>query len=394
MEKVINGVSCRVVEKEWDVYFDMALTMFEEIVKNNQAGKPSVFIVPVGPTDQYPILAKLINSQRVSLKNVHFFNMDEYLVSPTQWISEDDPMSFHGRMKREFYDRVDESLVMPESQRHFPEPGHEKEYDELIAGLGGVDMCFGGLGINGHVAFNEAAEADDPITADAYADLETRVLPISRETRAVNAFGYQRGDLAGMPEWCITVGMKQILSSEKVYRAEPPMAERAAEACAAWENGSPVAGFSASQTARRALLHDGGYRTGDRVSNKKCSILFEWNIFIAILRGYCHKNGKNGLLFLLRRILRLAVVFFQQQNKIPHDEDNAAPKHDDAKKQNLDAGGVGAADDICLNDFCQHVRKKQQSGAVQNNTVSDLRGFVLFAHGVSLLRFCTRIRYF
>lgn len=219
MEKVINGVFCRVVEKEWDVYFDMALTMFEEIAKNNQAGKPSVFIVPVGPTDQYPILAKLINSQRVSLKNVHFFNMDEYLVSPTQWISEDDPMSFHGRMKREFYDRVDESLVMPESQRHFPEPGHEKEYDELIAGLGGVDMCFGGLGINGHVAFNEAAEADDPITADAYADLGTRVLPISRETRAVNAFGYQRGDLAGMPEWCITVGMKQILSSEKVYIA-------------------------------------------------------------------------------------------------------------------------------------------------------------------------------
>ena len=168
MEKVINGVSCRVVEKEWDVYFDMALTMFEEIVKNNQAGKQSVFIVPVGPTDQYPILAKLINSQRVSLKNVHFFNMDEYLVSPTQWISEDDPMSFHGRMKREFYDRVDESLVMPESQRHFPEPGHEKEYDELIAGLGGVDMCFGGLGINGHVAFNEAAEADDPITCLLY----------------------------------------------------------------------------------------------------------------------------------------------------------------------------------------------------------------------------------
>ena len=132
MEKVINGVSCRVVEKEWDVYFDMALTMFEEIVKNNQAGKPSVFIVPVGPTDQYPILAKLINSQRVSLKNVHFFNMDEYLVSPTQWISEDDPMSFHGRMKREFYDRVDESLVMPESQRHFPEPGHEKERIQIL----------------------------------------------------------------------------------------------------------------------------------------------------------------------------------------------------------------------------------------------------------------------
>ena len=219
MEKVINGISCRVVENEWDVYFDMALTMFEEIVSNNRAGKPTVFIVPVGPTEQYPILAKLVNSQRVSLKNVHFFNMDEYLITPAQRISDDDPMSFHGRMKREFYDRVDKDLVMPESQRHFPEPGHEAEYDAMIAELGGPDMCFGGLGINGHVAFNEAADDDDPITAEEFADLGTRVLRITRETRAINAFGYQRGDLAGMPQWCITVGMKQILSSKKVYIA-------------------------------------------------------------------------------------------------------------------------------------------------------------------------------
>ena len=73
--------------------------------------------------------------------------------------------------------------------------------------------------------------------------------------------------------------------------------------------------------------------------------------FIAILRGYCHKNGKNGLLLLLRRILRLAVVFFQQQNQIPHDEDNAAAQHDDAEEQDFDTGGVGAADDICLTIF-------------------------------------------
>lgn len=219
MEKTINGVRCRVVPGEWDVYFDMALTMYEEIVKNNALGKPTVFIVPVGPTEQYPILAKLINSQRVSLKNVHFFNMDEYLVTPTQRIDDGDKMSFHGRMQREFYDRVNPELVMPESQRHFPEPGQEEAYDRMIEELGGPDICFGGLGINGHVAFNEAAEADDPITADEFAALGTRVLRITRETRAINAFGYQRGDLAGMPEWCITVGMKPILSSKRVYIA-------------------------------------------------------------------------------------------------------------------------------------------------------------------------------
>jgi len=75
------------------------------------------------------------------------------------------------------------------------------------------------LGINGHVAFNEPPEADAPMTADEFAALGTRVLPISRETKTINAFGYNRGDLMGMPQWCITVGMKQILSAQKVYIA-------------------------------------------------------------------------------------------------------------------------------------------------------------------------------
>ena len=54
---------------------------------------------------------------------------------------------------------------------------------------------------------------------DEFAALGTRVLAISRETRTINAYGYQRGDLYGMPEWCITLGMKQILSAKKVYIA-------------------------------------------------------------------------------------------------------------------------------------------------------------------------------
>lgn len=217
MEKIANGIRCKIVPGEWDVYFDMALTMLEEIQHHNARNEKTVMIVPVGPTEQYPILAELVNRLNVSLKNVHFFNMDEYMTDPETVIPESDPMSFHGRMKREFYDRVKPELVMPESQRHFPEPGHEAEYDRMIEELGGVDLCLGGLGINGHVAFNEAAEADDPIAPEAFAALGTRVLPITRETRTINAYGYQRGDLRGMPEWCITVGMKQIIAARKIY---------------------------------------------------------------------------------------------------------------------------------------------------------------------------------
>lgn len=219
MEKIINNVKCKVVAGEWEVYFDMALTMLEEIIYHNERNEKTVMIVPVGPTQQYPILADMVNRLNVSLKNVHFFNMDEYMWDKETLIDKNDVMSFEGRMNREFYDLVKPELVMPENQRHFPKPGKEAEYDKMIEDLGGVDMCLGGLGINGHVAFNEALEPDDKMTADEFASLGTRVLPITRETRTINAYGYQRGDLRGMPEWCITIGMKQIINARKIYIA-------------------------------------------------------------------------------------------------------------------------------------------------------------------------------
>ena len=197
----------------------MALVMLDEIMKNNKEGKRTVMIVPVGPTAQYPILAKMVNQLEVSLKNVLFFNMDEYLITPERPIDPESPMSFRKRMNDEFYSKVDKELIMPESQRLFPEPGKEKEYDSLIESLGGVDICLGGLGINGHVAFNEPPEVGESISTDEFANLGTRVLPISRETMTINAYGYQRGDLRGMPEWCITVGMKQIIGARRIYLA-------------------------------------------------------------------------------------------------------------------------------------------------------------------------------
>jgi len=213
----IENIKFKVVSKEWDVYFDMALRMLDEIMTNNEKGKRTVMIVPVGPTDQYPILAKLVNQLGVSLKNVWFFNMDEYLISPTEEVDRNDKISFHKRMNDEFYSRVDPALVMPESQRLFPEVGKEKEYDELIERLGGVDLCLGGLGINGHIAFNEPPE--EFVSVEEFRNYGTRTLPISRETKTINAYGYQRGDLRGMPEYCITVGMKQILEAKKIYIA-------------------------------------------------------------------------------------------------------------------------------------------------------------------------------
>jgi glucosamine-6-phosphate deaminase len=106
-----------------------------------------------------------------------------------------------------------------ESEKTTLKKRNDYDYDKMLEDLGGADACFGGLGINGHVAFNEPPEPHESVTAEEFANLGTRVLPISRETKTINAYGYNRGDLLGMPEWCVTVGMKQILAAKKIYIA-------------------------------------------------------------------------------------------------------------------------------------------------------------------------------
>lgn len=196
-----------------EVFYEIALEMLSEIEKNNAAGKRTVFICPVGPVGQYPIFVRLVNERHVSLHNCWFINMDEYLNDDETWIDESSPLSFHGFMNRTVYSKLDPSLVMPEAQRVFPDPKDIGRIPKLIAELGGVDIAFGGIGINGHLAFNEA---QDDLTADEFANLQTRVLSISRETRTANAIGDLNGAIDAMPRKCVTIGISEILSARKI----------------------------------------------------------------------------------------------------------------------------------------------------------------------------------
>ena len=72
---------------------------------------------------------------------------------------------------------------------------------------------FGGIGITGHLAFNEP---DPELSAEEFAALDTRVLSIHPETRATNCIGDLGGALEDMPHRCVTIGMKEILGARKV----------------------------------------------------------------------------------------------------------------------------------------------------------------------------------
>lgn len=195
------------------VFFQMAQDMVHTIREHNREQERTVFICPVGPVGQYPYFVKLVNEERLSLKNVWFCNMDEYLTDEDEWISEDDGLSFRGFMNRMVYTKLDPELAMPASQRLFPNPAHPEAIGDAIESLGGVDIAFGGIGITGHLAFNEP---QPELSADEFAQLETRALSIRPETRATNSAADLCGALEDMPHRAVTIGMKEILSARQV----------------------------------------------------------------------------------------------------------------------------------------------------------------------------------
>lgn len=196
-----------------EVFCAMADMMADCICENNALGKRTVFICPVGPVGQYPFFADRVNREQIDLKNVWFFNMDEYLEDSGAYIDKSSGLSFRGFMEREVYGKIEPGLLMPEEQRIFPNPQDPARGDRLLEELGGADIAFGGIGITGHLAFNEP---QPEMTCEAFAALPTRVCSIHAETRAVNSIGDLGGAVEAMPHRCVTIGMKQILGARKI----------------------------------------------------------------------------------------------------------------------------------------------------------------------------------
>jgi glucosamine-6-phosphate deaminase len=208
-------VKLRIVDDLHAVAQDMAERMLEEIQAGQRHGKGATLIVPVGPVDQFPILARLLNEQGVSCRDTVFINMDEYLTDGDQWIGEAHPLSFRAYMKRYFYDLLDPSLAPTVQNRICPDPLNPGAVGALIKFRGGVDACFGGIGINGHLAFNEPPEPGETLPVDEFAALPTRVLGLSRETRTINSVTVG-GEVSVIPQRAVTVGMKEILGSRRL----------------------------------------------------------------------------------------------------------------------------------------------------------------------------------
>ncbi|MDO8541567.1 MAG: glucosamine-6-phosphate isomerase [Opitutaceae bacterium] len=194
---------------------EMAKAMKDEIVQAQAAGRAATLIVPVGPVDQFPLLAQLINEEKISCRDTVFINMDEYLTPGGDFVPASHPLSFRGYMDRAFYNLLDPKLAPAPPNRVFPDPRAPEAIQRLIDQRGGVDVVFGGIGINGHIAFNEPPEPGESCTVEEFAARPTRSLTLSRETRTINSVTVG-GDIAAIPDRAVTVGMKEILAARRL----------------------------------------------------------------------------------------------------------------------------------------------------------------------------------
>ncbi len=195
-----------------EVFYEIALEMLSIIEENNRKKEERVFIVPVGPVGQYPIFTRLVNERRADLSGCTFINMDENLTEEKKYVDTSSKLSFRACMEKNVYSKIPCELNVREENRIFPDPVAPGRILEVIRKKGKLDAVFGGVGINGHIAFNEAED----VRAEEFALRSTRVLAIRGETRTVNAIADLNGALDEFLLYAVTVGMKEILLARKI----------------------------------------------------------------------------------------------------------------------------------------------------------------------------------
>jgi glucosamine-6-phosphate deaminase len=194
------------------LYGVFAELLMQEVDGNNRSERPTRIILPVGPTGQYTIFLNRIIASGMSLANCHFFFMDEYCYEDGRPLGLEHPLGFRSTMERLLFGPLEAKaphLMIPREQIYFPDPARPRRTQEAMDAVGGIDTCYGGIGIHGHVAFNEPEEGVE--------HSDTRVLRTNLATKTINMI---RSGCAGFfgdyPEVAVTIGMKQILACPRI----------------------------------------------------------------------------------------------------------------------------------------------------------------------------------
>ena len=185
-------------------YEEMSREAAKLIAAQIKEKKNSVLGLATGstPVGMYRILAEMNKKKEISFKNVTSFNLDEYYP-----LDADNPQSYHYFMKENLFSKIDinpeNTYILDGTSENTEEEC--KNYEQLIADKGGIDMQVLGIGQNGHIGFNEP---------DATLNSETHLTSLTENTIEANSRFFD--DIEKVPKKALTMGMGTILKARKI----------------------------------------------------------------------------------------------------------------------------------------------------------------------------------
>ena len=213
-----DNLKIRVIEDDGAFNFGFILDIVSGIKRALDEGRQYVIILPA-PNPLYALAAEMINQLNIPCHHVHTFNMDDYcdqdgITAPRDWRG-----GFQYWMWRDFFNRIRSELRMPEEQIHFPTHENYQDYSSMLEDLGGADICYGGIGWSGHIAFvepNVGQQVDNDL--DAFLQMGTmrvKLTPITVCQNCLYADAGGAGDWSRLPWSAYTIGPKDVAGAKK-----------------------------------------------------------------------------------------------------------------------------------------------------------------------------------
>ena len=194
-----------IIESDYQKMSQWAAAYIVDRINGHKGDRPFVLGLPTGstPLGTYKELIRLNKEGKVSFKNVITFNMDEYIGLPAEH-----PESYHSFMWNNFFSHVDidpENVNILNGNAENPEAECER-YENKIKACGGIDLFMGGIGPDGHIAFNEPGSS---------LSSRTRVKTLTTDTIIANSRFFDN-DVNKVPKTAMTVGVGTVMDAGEV----------------------------------------------------------------------------------------------------------------------------------------------------------------------------------
>ena len=213
-----TGLPIEIVEDRQALAERFARSVIDVAVSAQKEYKTATVIMPVGPTGQWKLMADIAEKEKVDLSALTIIQMDEYLTPDgTARVPVDDPFSFSGFVRKNFAEAATARCGFLPENWLVPDPKDISRIECEIDKRGGVDVAFAGIGLNGHIAFNEPPSYTESWTDDSFKNSFTRIIKLAETTKATNSIFGTGGNLGRVPDLAVTIGMKQIIEARRVH---------------------------------------------------------------------------------------------------------------------------------------------------------------------------------